>query len=386
MNFEEHAAKPLLAAAGIATPRGIVATTPDEAATAAAEIGACVVKAQVPTGKRGKAGGIKTAATPQAARDAAAAILGMTIGEHTVGRVLVEEAADIASESYAAVMNDPASKGPLLLYAAEGGMDIEELSEARPDALLRMEIDIRHGLDGAALRTALAGRAPAGREDEIADILERLYAAYTAHDAELLEINPLATLSDGRLVALDAKFTMDDSGAARHEELAAKAAPEKLTALEARGRKHGLKYIELDGDVGVLANGAGLTMTTMDSVRHFGGSPANFLEIGGEAYRLGRQALGLVLDNPRVKSLVVNFCGAFARTDVMTQGIVEAWEALEPDIPVFFSIHGTGDAEAIALLKNRLGMEPFDHMDDAVKAAVEAAAAKAAGHNKGAER
>ena len=373
MNFEEYAAKPLLTAAGIATPKGIVAATPGEAEAAAAEIGACVVKAQVPTGKRGKAGGIKPAATPEAARAAAEAILGMTIGDHAVEKVLVEEAADIATESYAAVMNDPASKGPLLLYAAEGGMDIEELSAERPEALLRMEIDIRRGPDGAALCRALSGRAPVGREDEVADILGKLYAAYAAHDAELLEINPLATLADGRLVALDCKFVMDDSGAARQAELAARAAPETLTELEARGRAAGLKYIELDGDVGVLANGAGLTMTTMDSVRHFGGSPANFLEIGGEAYRLGKEALGLVLDNPRVKSLVVNFCGAFARTDVMTQGIVEAWEELKPDLPVFFSIHGTGDAEAIALLKARLGMDPFDHMDDAVKAAVDAA-------------
>jgi succinyl-CoA synthetase beta subunit len=373
MNFEEYAAKPLLTAAGIATPKGIIATTPDEAEAAAVEIGACVVKAQVPTGKRGKAGGIRPAATPEAARNAAAAILGMTIGEHTVERVLVEAAADIASESYAAVMNDPASKGPLLLYAAAGGMDIEALSEARPEALLRLEIDIRHGPDRGALRAGLAGRAPAGREDEIAEILMKLYAAYAEHDAELLEINPLATLADGRLAALDCKFTMDDSGAARQAELAEQAAPEILTALEARGRQAGLKYIELDGDVGVLANGAGLTMTTMDSVRHFGGSPANFLEIGGEAYRLGREALGLVLDNPRVRSLVVNFCGAFARTDVMTQGIVEAWEALRPDIPVFFSIHGTGDAEAIALLRDRLGMDPFERMDDAVKASVDAA-------------
>ncbi|UCH74351.1 MAG: acetate--CoA ligase family protein [Rhodospirillales bacterium] len=373
MNFEEHAAKPLLAAAGIATPKGILATTPDEAAAAAAEIGASIVKAQVPTGKRGKAGGIRPAATPEAARAAAEAILGMTIGTHVVESVLVEEAADIAAESYAAVMNDPASKGPLLLYAAEGGMDIEELSAERLDALLRAEIDIRRGPDAGALATALAGRAPAGRAAEIAEILMKLYGAYAAHDAELFEINPLATLADGRLVALDAKFVMDDSGAARQAALAEQGSPEKLTELEARGRAYGLKYIELDGDVGVLANGAGLTMTTMDSVRHFGGSPANFLEIGGEAYRLGKEALGLVLDNPNVKSLVVNFCGAFARTDVMTEGIVAAWEELRPDIPVFFSIHGTGDAEAIAILKERLGMTPFDHMDDAVKAAVDAA-------------
>jgi len=377
MNFEEYAAKPLLAAAGVPVPRGIVAKTPEEAANAARELGACVVKAQVPTGKRGKAGGIKAAPDPDRARSAARAILGMTIGGHVVHRLLVEEAAEIAGESYAAVMNDPATKGPLLLYAAEGGMDIEELSAERPEALLRLEIDIRHGLDGASLRAALAGRAPAGREGDVAEILEKLYAAYLANDAELLEINPLATTADGRLVALDCKFTMDDSGAKRHEALATRAVAEKYTELEARSHEHGLKYIELDGDVAVLANGAGLTMTTMDSVRHFGGRPANFLEIGGEAYRLGREALGLVLDNPRVRSLVVNFCGAFARTDVMTEGIVEAWEELKPELPVFFSIHGTGDAEAVALLRERLGMEPFDHMDDAVKAAVEAA--KAAG-------
>jgi succinyl-CoA synthetase beta subunit len=174
MNFEEYAAKPLLAAAGIPIPEGVVAVTPDEAARAAAQIGACVVKAQVPTGKRGKAGGIKTAAGADEARSAARAILGMKIGEHTVHRLLVEEAADIGGESYAAVMNDPASKGPLLLYAAEGGMEIEELTTERPDALLRIEIDIRHGLDGAALRASLNGRAPAGREEEVAQILEKL--------------------------------------------------------------------------------------------------------------------------------------------------------------------------------------------------------------------
>ena len=149
--------------------------------------------------------------------------------------------------------------------------------------------------------------------------------------------------------------------------------PERRTVLEARARAHGLHLIELDGDVGVLANGAGLTMTTMDAVRHYGGAPANFLEIGGEAYRLSRPALELVLANPKVRSLVVNFCGAFARTDVMTEGIVEAWQALRPEIPVFFSIHGTGEEEAVALVRERLGLEPFDLMDDAVKAAVEAA-------------
>ena len=196
---------------------------------------------------------------------------------------------------------------------------------------------------------------------------------YAATDAELVEINPLALTAEGALVALDCKLVVDDAAAARQPELTAAAVPERRTPLEERALAHGLRLIELDGDVGVLANGAGLTMTTMDAVRHYGGRPANFLEIGGEAYRLSRPALEVVLANPRVRSLVVNFCGAFARTEVMTAGIVEAWQALEPAIPVFFSIHGTGEDEAVALVRARLGREPFDLMDDAVRAAVEAA-------------
>ena len=204
-------------------------------------------------------------------------------------------------------------------------------------------------------------------------VLARLYDAYIGNDAELIEINPLVVTDNGEIVALDCKFVLDDSAAKRQETLAATGAPEQLTTLEARARAVGLSYIELDGSVGVLANGAGVTMTTMDAISHFGGRAANFLEIGGEAYRLGREALELVLANPRVKSLVINFCGAFARTEVMVSGVIEAWEQLTPRVPVFFSIHGTGEDEAIALVRDRLGLEPFDHMDDAVKAAVGAA-------------
>jgi succinyl-CoA synthetase beta subunit len=178
---------------------------------------------------------------------------------------------------------------------------------------------------------------------------------------------------DGRLVALDCKLVIDDSALPRHQELAKSGTPELLTPLEARAKALGLKFIELDGSVGVLANGAGLTMTTMDAVRHYGGNPANFMEIGGESYTKAKPALELVLANPRVRCLLVNFCGAFARTDVMTEGVVAAWQALQPDLPIFFTIHGTNEDEAIALVKERLGITPFDLMDDAVKAAVEAA-------------
>src|SRR5690606_9101727 len=166
-----------------------------------------------------------------------------------------------------------------------------------------------------------------------------------------MEINRLVVTRYGKLVALDCISVMDDSAIPRHEELAKLGSPEKLTALEARAKELGLKFIELDGNVGVLANGAGLTMTSMDAIRHFGGEPANFLEIGGESYTKAKPALELVLSNPRVKALLVNFCGAFARTDVMAEGVVNAWQELKPNIPIVFTIHGTGEEEAIAMVK-----------------------------------
>ena len=380
MNFEEHAAKPLLRAAGIAVPRGRPARSAAEARAAAAELaGPVVVKAQVPTGKRGKAGGIRTADTAEEAASATEAILGMDIAGHRVESVLVEERAAIAAEYYAAVLNDAASKGPLVMFSSVGGMDVEEVAASMPDRLRRAPVDIARGLDLESARRMLEGLGLGAGEAQVAEILVSLYRAYRDNDAELLEVNPLARLEDGRLVALDCKFTLDDSGIKRREALARMGTPERLTGLEARGQALGLKYIELDGDIGVLANGAGLTMTTMDVITRHGGRPANFLEIGGEAYTKATPALELVLDNPGVKCLVVNFCGAFARTDVMTGGVIDAWEALAPSVPVFFSVHGTGSAEARAMLRERLGVTPCETMDEAITAAV--AASREAGGN-----
>jgi succinyl-CoA synthetase beta subunit len=252
-------------------------------------------------------------------------------------------------------------------------MEIEEVASGRPDAVRRHLLDVDEEFDSSAARAMLAGLDLGGAEVKIAAILTSLYAIYRARDAELIEINPLALLKDGRVVALDCKFTLDDSATFRQHELAAAGAAEKFTALERRGAEAGLKFIELGGNVGVLANGAGLTMTTMDVIAHFGGKPVNFLEIGGEAYTKAEIGLDLVLSGANVKSLVINFCGAFARTDVMADGVVKAWEKLKPKIPVFFSIHGTGEDEALKLVRERLGIEPYDFMEDAVKAAVEAA-------------
>ena len=374
MNFLEHAAKALvLAPAGIPVPRGILCETPEDAGRAFAELGPCMVKAQVPTGKRGKAGGIRPAGSADEARAVAKDIFGLTIDGHAVGAVLLEEQARIAREFYAAVLTDTASRRPLVLFSTEGGMDIEEVAATRPDALRRHLVDLGMGFGEVEARRLVSGLDLGGAEDEAAEILARLYGVAWESDAELVEINPLALLSDGRLVALDCKLTLDDAAAFRQPDLAAAAAPEPMTALEREGLAHGLKFIQLDGDVGVLANGAGLTMTTMDVISHLGGRPANFLEIGGEAYTKSESALRLVLANPGVRSLVVNFCGAFARTDVMAEGVVTAWKRLKPDVPVFFSIHGTGEDEAVRLVREGLGLEPFDLMEDAVQAAVDAA-------------
>jgi succinyl-CoA synthetase beta subunit len=374
MNFEEHAAKSLiLTPAGIAVPHGVLCASAAEAGRAAAGIGPCVVKAQVPAGKRGKAGGIKLAATPHEAEQAAGQILGMRIGDYTVERLLVEEQAPIAREFYAAVLHDTAARKPLILFSTEGGMDIEEIAAEKPAAIRRLPVDIESAPRAADIAGILAGLDLGAAQVQVAAVMAQLYAAYRARDAELLEINPLALLADGRVVALDCKFVLDDGAIYRQQDIAAAGSAGAMSELEKRGAAAGLKLIQLDGNVGVLANGAGLTMTTMDVISHYGGRPANFLEIGGEAYTKSEIALDIVLSNPGVKSLVINFCGAFARTDVMAEGVVRAWHKLKPSVPVFFSIHGTGEDEAVALVRAELGIEPYDLMEDAIQAAVKAA-------------
>jgi succinyl-CoA synthetase beta subunit len=374
LKFLEHTAKThVLAPAGIAIPRSALCASPDDAAEAFALIGPCVVKAQVPAGGRGKAGGIRQVDNAEDARRVAASIFGMQIGGYAVESVILEWRAGIVREVYAAVMTDFATAKPLVLFSPTGGMDIEDLAASDPGAVRRLHVAVSTGLTHEAAAALLDGLDLGASGPALTDVLVKLYNAYCETDAELIEINPLAILADGSLLALDCKFTIDDASAGRQPRLAPLAALERMTALEARARGAGLRFIELDGNVGLLANGAGLTMTTMDMVAHFGGRPANFLEIGGEAYTKAETALGLVLAHPQIKSLVVNFCGAFARTDVMADGVTAAWQKLAPSIPIFFSVHGTGEEEAVRLVRERLGLEPYELMEDAVKAAVEAA-------------
>ena len=373
MDLEEAEGKRVIAEAGIAVPPGELCADVEAVAAAVERLGPCAIKAQVPAGKRGKAGGVRLVENAEQSRSAAEAILGMEIAGYRVNRVLVEKRASIAQEFYAAVLNDVESRAPLVLFSAVGGMDIEQIAAEQPQAIFRVPVEIARGAERARIRDTLQAAGLGEDLDAVTDVLVRLYEIYARTDAELMEINPLARLRGGGLLALDCKLVLDDAALFRQNELARRGAREKLTELEARGRSLGLRYIELPGNIGVLANGAGLTMTTMDVIEHYGGAPANFLEIGGEAYTKATAALGLVLANPRVKSLIVNFCGAFARTDVMAEGVVRAWETLKPGLPVFFSVHGTGEEEAVRLIRQRLELEPFDRMEDAVRAAVAAA-------------
>jgi len=307
-------------------------------------------------------------------------MLGMTLVTHQTGphgrvvkRLYIEDGSAIERELYLSALVDRGTSRISFIASTEGGMDIEEVAAEKPQAIRRLLVDIDSKPSAADIAGMLKGLDLGAAQAQIADILDRLYAAYRARDAELLEINPLALLADGRVVALDCKFVLDDAALYRQPEIAKAGSSGAMTELEKRGTDAGLKLIQLDGNVGVLANGAGLTMTTMDVIRHFGGKPANFLEIGGEAYTKSEIALDLVLSNPGVKSLVINFCGAFARTDVMADGVVKAWAKLKPKVPVFFSIHGTGEVEAVKLVRDELGIEPYDFMEDAIQAAVRAA-------------
>jgi succinyl-CoA synthetase beta subunit len=374
----EHQAKQLLAQAGLAVPAAALANSPAQAAEAAAEMGGeVVVKAQVPVGGRGKAGAILQAATPSQVEDGARQLLGTHVDGHVITSVLVEEKIDVRAELYVAVSNDTEAKRPVVLLSTEGGVDIEEVHAARPEKIHRQHVDIRHGLSPAAAEQFVSGMDQLRRHRrEFVSFLVAIYDLYRQTDAELVEVNPLAVTTEGALVALDCKMSLDPAAFVRHPELPHLHQDRETegTPLERRAAREGLLYIELDGQVGVLANGAGLTMATLDAVSHYGGRPANFLEIGGDAYTKAEPALRIVVGNPNVKSLLVNFCGAFARTDVMVRGVVEAIEKLHPDIPISFSIHGTGEQEAIQLVRERLGIDPHCYMDDAVKEAVDAAA------------
>lgn len=336
MDLFEYQARDLFEAHGVPVLAGIVAETPAEAAAAAEKIGGTVVvKAQVKTGGRGKAGGVKLAHSPAEAEAAAAAILGMDIKGHTVHRVMVAQGARIAAEYYFSVLLDRAERRYLAMCSVEGGMEIEQLAVERPDALAKIAVDPLVGIDAAkaAEIVAAAGFAPAIAAD-VADVIQKLWGVYLAEDATLVEVNPLVRTEDGAIIALDGKVTLDDNATFRHPEHAELADVAATDPLEVRAKAAGLNYVKLDGAVGVIGNGAGLVMSTLDVValagESFGGvKPANFLDIGGGASaEVMAAGLDIILSDPQVRSVLVNVFGGITACDAVANGIVAALEIL----------------------------------------------------------
>ncbi|MDR3202708.1 MAG: ADP-forming succinate--CoA ligase subunit beta, partial [Bifidobacteriaceae bacterium] len=361
MDLYEYQARSLYPKYGIATTEGVVVVTPEEAEEAALKLspGAVVVKAQVKVGGRGKAGGVKLARTPAEARAAAEAILGLEIKGHRVRKVLVTEAVEIAQEYYVSVLLDRAGRSYLALAAAEGGMEIERLAVERPEALARVPIDPLTGLSPAkANQIAAAAHFPQSVSGQIAEILVKLWDLMRGEDATLVEVNPLALTAGGHMVALDGKVTLDDNAAFRHPEHLDFTDLEAADPLEARAKAKGLNYVKLDGQVGVIGNGAGLVMSTLDVVadagkRHGGVKPADFLDIGGGASaQIMADGLGIILEDPQVKSVLVNVFGGITACDEVARGIVAAVNILGPaaDKPIVVRLDGNAVAAGRAIL------------------------------------
>ncbi|MBA3621389.1 MAG: ADP-forming succinate--CoA ligase subunit beta [Euzebyales bacterium] len=332
MDLMEYQGKELFRRLGIPTgPRGDVATTPDEAQRLAEQAGVPVmVKAQVLTGGRGKAGGVKYCADADAARAAAEAVLGLDIKGHVVGRVLVEPASDIGEEYYLSVLHDRVSKGYKIIASVEGGVEIEQVNRTTPEKVVKADVDPTVGLnaDGARSIIQRAG-LPDVVLDAAADLLLRLYAGFVESDATLFEVNPLIRTSDDRIIALDSKVSIDNNALFRHPDLAELDDADEGDSLEARARANGLQYVKLDGDIGIMGNGAGLVMSTLDVVNQEGGRPANFLDAGGGASADSMAAgIAFVLADPQVKVMLVNIFGGITRCDDVARGVLGALERI----------------------------------------------------------
>jgi succinyl-CoA synthetase beta subunit len=375
MNIHEYQARDILSAHGVPVPSGRVATTAEEAERIAAELGGTVVvKAQVHAGGRGKAGGVKLAKTPAEARDHAGRIIGMTIKDLPVEKVLIAPAEDIASEAYVGIIVDRNSKRAVFMVSREGGVDIEEVAASNPEAIRKLAVDPRYGLmpfQAYALATALYDDIQQQRAT--AKILQQLYAAFIASGASLAEINPLVTTPDGAVKALDAKFNIDDNELFRRSDIEALRDTAGEPETETLARDADLTFIKLDGDIGNVVNGAGLAMATMDLIKFYGGEPANFLDIGGSSNpQKVVNALKIITSDPNVKVICFNIFGGITRCDDVANGIVEATRMIDIDVPLVIRLTGTNEAEALRIL-NDAGFTATTSMDDVVQKAVELA-------------
>ncbi|MBJ7456250.1 MAG: ADP-forming succinate--CoA ligase subunit beta [Thermoleophilia bacterium] len=356
MDLYEYQGKQLFATQGIPVPAGEVAVTPEEARAAAERIGGkVVVKAQVQVGGRGKAGGIKVAENPDEAEAHARAILGMDIKGHVVHQVWIEAASDIEREYYASITFDRGEKKPLVMLSAAGGIDIEEVAATRPEELARLHVDPLTGFQAHHGRwLAYHANIDAVAIRDVVSVLERLYAGFISLDAMLMEINPLILTTDGRVIALDAKVTIDGNSVGRHPEMASFQESGAEDPQERMARERGVTYVKLDGDVGILGNGAGLVMSTLDVVALAGGRPANFLDAGGGSKADDVvTALEVLLSDDKVKSLLVNIFGGITRCDEVAEGLLTALERLGATLPIVVRLDGTNEEEGRKIIADR---------------------------------
>jgi succinyl-CoA synthetase beta subunit len=378
----EHQAKEIFAAYDVPVPTGRIATTPEEARAIADELtGKVVVKAQVKAGGRGKAGGVKVAGDGAEAEQHAKAILGMDIKGLTVHKVLVEQASDIAEEYYASFLLDRSNRTFLAMCSSEGGMEIEEIAVSRPEMLARIAIDPLVGVDRATARSiAEQGHLPEQALDGAAELLEKLWTVFVKEDATLVEVNPLILTGDGKVVALDGKVTLDDNADFRHDSHAALADKGAVDPLEQLAKEKGLNYVKLEGNVGIIGNGAGLVMSTLDVVTYageeFGGAkPANFLDIGGGASaQVMADGLSVILGDPSVKSVFVNIFGGITSCDAVANGIVQALAMLEGSAskPLVVRLDGNNVEEGRRILAE--ADLPVVHLEDTMDGAARRAA------------
>jgi len=380
LDLYEYQGKQLFARFGIPVSEGRLAETPEEARSAAEELGGqVVVKAQVLTGGRGKAGGVKLAATPDEAESHARSILGLDIRGHVVRRLWIESASDIAKEYYLSLTFDRGAKKPLFMFTKQGGVEIEEVAATSPDALVRLHVDPLEGFHPWQARRLVygAGVADPSEQKQIAAIVGKLYEVFVSCDAMLCEINPLIVTPDGEVRALDSKFTVDDNALFRHSDIAEMRDTAASDPLETLAREKHVTYVKLDGEVGVLGNGAGLSMSTVDVVTFAGGRPANFCDLGGGGDAQGVvDALSVITEDPQVRSIFFNIFGGITRCDEVARGILQALEQIEIAAPIVVRLDGTNAEEGRRILTEatppNLHVEPT--MLDAARRAVELAA------------
>jgi succinyl-CoA synthetase beta subunit len=379
MDLLEYQGKQLFARHGVPVPSGRPATTVDEAVAAADDIGyPCVVKAQVQIGGRGKLGGIKLAKDGHEAREHAEAILGMDIRGLTVHEVWIEGASEIASEYYASVVFDRSAKAPLVMLSTKGGMDIEAVAEEDPNAIARLHVDPLLGFqDFHGRRLAFEAGVDADVVRPVGAMLAKLYNAFIAEDATLVEVNPLIVTPERDVKALDAKVTLDDNALYRHPENAALRDLSAEDPQERMAKERGLTYVKLDGNIGILGNGAGLVMSTLDVVAGAGGAPANFLDAGGGSKAEAiTQAVEVILSDDKVKAVLFNIFGGITRCDEVAKGLIEAFAQINPTVPFVVRLDGTNDKEGRALLAeaNLPNVHTESTMDGAAAKVVELAA------------